>query len=106
MESKHALDTQESIASPMSQRGDELLSLSHDALSDSHDRDYRCLRIFFVNEFASADIRVRVADISAAHKSESRLRIDVFNLEVSPKEAGLRWVAFCQRTYATVTTSP
>ena len=50
--------------------GDELLSLIPDALSESHDRDYRGLCIYFVDEFGAAYIRERVSDISSTQKCE------------------------------------
>ena len=44
--------------------GDELLSPRRDFLRESHDRDYRSLRIFFAGEFPPVHIRVRVFDIN------------------------------------------
>ena len=46
LESRKSCDIHQSIAAPTSQRDDELWSLNHDALSESRDRYYRCLRMF------------------------------------------------------------
>ena len=62
------MEVQESSPLQPSRWSDELLSLHHDALAESHGRDYRSLFIFPLGEFLSRNMRVRVFDISAMNK--------------------------------------
>ena len=89
LEAKQAHEIQGSTPQSSSRWGDELLSLCHDVLAESHDRDYRSLCIFFLEEFINHNMRVRVFDISAMNKSEPRLRINVFNAEGYSEDTGI-----------------
>ena len=89
LEANQASGIQESTPQSSSRWGDELLSLRHDVLAESHGRDYRRLCIFFLEEFINRKMRVRVFDISAMNKSDHRLRINVFNAEGYSEDTGI-----------------
>ena len=86
---KQARAAQDFVPQSISRLGGELLSLCRDVLTESHGRDYRSLRIFIFEEFATRNMRVGVFDTIAMNKSDPRLRINVFNTAGYSEDNGI-----------------
>ena len=94
LEANQARLAQDSIHQSKSRRCDELLSLFHDVLADSHDRDYRSLCIFPLGEFSTRIVRVRAFDISAMDKHELVYALMFPTRRVIPKIMASRWAFY------------
>ena len=87
-EAKQADDANDLLPHPKSGWGCEFSSLRHDSISESRDRDYRRLCIFCAGEFDGRNIQIRSLGVAMSPKGESRLRINLYNVEGFRRETG------------------